>query len=74
MEKINRRYNTERKRLERWYQIRTKLAEFEGLINSYDGASPEEVKTMRTIHVKLYECSVLAKEYIKEEENVKLAF
>ena len=74
MIKINRRYNTQRKRLERWYNIRMKLSEFEGLINTYDGASPEEVKIMRTIHSKLYECSVLAKEYIKEEANVKLAF
>ena len=74
MDKINRRYNTQRKRLERWYNIKTKLSEFEGLINSYDGASPEEVRVMRTIHAKLYECNVLTKEYVKENENVKLAF
>ena len=46
-----------------------RLSGFEGLINSYDGASPKEVQAIRTIHVKLYECYTIAKEYLKEAEN-----
>ena len=46
-----------------------RLSGFEGLINSYDGASPEEVQAMRTIHEKLYECYTIAKEHLKEAET-----
>lgn len=66
---INRKINTQRKRQERWHTIWMRLSGFEGLINDYNGASPEEIRTMRTIHSKLYECSVLAKEHLKEAEN-----
>ena len=69
MKKFNRRFNTRRKRMERWYSIMMRLSGFEGLINSYDGASPEEVQAMRTIHEKLYECYTIAKEHLKEAET-----
>ncbi len=69
MTKYNRRFNTRLKRLERWHEITMRLSEFEGLINSYDGASPEEVRVMKTIHRKLYECSVIAKEQLKESKK-----
>ena len=66
MDKINHRYNLQRRRLERWLNIQWKLNEFEGLINGYDGASSEEVRVMRAMHVKLYECRELASEQIKD--------
>ncbi len=69
MTKYNRRFNTRLKRLERWHEITMRLSEFEGLINSYDGASPEEVRVMKTIHMKLYECSVIAKKQLKESKK-----
>ena len=70
MTKYNRKFNARRKRLERWYGIEMRLSDFEGLINSYDGMTPEEVRAMRTIHRKLYECSVIAKERLKEAEEI----
>ena len=64
--KINRKFYKRLRRFERWHNITSKLAEFEGLINSYDGATPEEVKAMREIHKKLYECYLSAKNYLEE--------
>lgn len=72
MDKRTRQYNNQRKRHERWYSIVMKLSGFEGLINSYDGVTPEELRAMRKIHRKLYECSVLAKEWLKEAESICL--
>lgn len=69
MSKFNRKFNTQRKRLERWHDIVMRLSGFEGLINCYDGASPEEVRTMKEIHKKLYECSILAGEWLNQERN-----
>ena len=69
MNKFNRKFNIRRKRQERWYGILMRLSDFEGLINNYDSASPEEIRAMRTIHSKLYECCVIAKEHLKEAEN-----
>ena len=43
-----------------------KLNEFEGLTNSYDGATPEEVRKLRFIHERLHECWKLAKSYLEE--------
>lgn len=69
MNRFNRKFNIRRKRQERWYEIFVKLSDFEGLINNYDSASPEEIRAMRAIHSKLYECCVIAKENLKEVEN-----
>ena len=57
--------------MERWHSIVMRLSEFDGLINSYDGMTPEEVHAMRVIHRKLHECSVLACEYLKEAEKIE---
>ena len=70
MNKYNHKFNVQRKRIERWNSILMRLSEFEGLINSYDGMSPEEVRAMSDIHKKLYESSVIAKERLKEAENI----
>lgn len=70
MTKYNRKFNTRRKRMERWHDIVMRLSDFEGLINSYDGMTPEEVRVMRAIHGKLYECSVLAGEYLKKAKKI----
>ena len=72
MTKYNRKFNARRKRMERWHGIVMRLSEFEGLINSYDGMSPEEVCAMRAIHKKLYECSALAGKYLREAEKIGL--
>ncbi len=66
MTKFNRKFNAKRKRIERWHNITVMLAGFEGVINNYDSASPEEIKTMKSIHKKLYECCVMAKEYFRQ--------
>lgn len=71
MNRFNRKFNTRRKSIERWHKIATKLSEFEGIVNNYDGASPDEVRTLRTIHRKLYECCVLSKEHLREAENIE---
>ena len=63
--KFNRKFNARLKSLERWYNLISKLYEFEGLINFYDGASSEEVKTLKLMHKKLYECCVIAKEHLR---------
>ena len=66
MTKFNRKFNVKLKSIERWDKITTMLYEFEGVINEYDGATPEEVRTMKSIHRKLYECCVMAKRHLKE--------
>ena len=71
IKKFNRRFNTRRKSMERWHNLVIKLHEFEGIVNSYDGASPSEVKALKTIHRKLYECCTMAKEHLKEAENLE---
>ena len=42
------------------------LANFDGVINNYDSASPDEIHTMKSIHRKLYECSLMAKKHLTE--------
>ena len=64
--KFNRKFNVKLKRIERWHNITIMLAGFEGVINFYDSASPEEVRTMKSIHKKLYECLVMAKKVLEE--------
>ena len=66
MTKFNRKFNTKLKRIERWHKITAMLCEFEGVINDYDSASPEEIITMKSIHRKLYECYLMAKSLLKE--------
>ena len=68
--KFSRKFNTRRKRIERWHNIVMKLSEFEGLVNDYDGASPEEVRTLKAINRKLYECQTVAKEHLSEAEDI----
>ena len=68
--RFNRKFNTRRKSIERWHNIVMKLSEFEGLVNNYDGASPEEIRTLKAIHRKLYECQTVAKEHLREAENI----
>lgn len=70
MNRSNRKFNTRRISIERWHNIVMKLSEFEGLVNNYDGASPDEIQTLRAIHIKLYECQVTAKEHLREAENI----
>ena len=62
--KFNHKFNIRIKSLRRWTDIVNKLYEFEGVINNYDGASPGEVKTLKLMHRKLYECCILAKEHL----------
>ncbi len=64
MTKFNRKFNMKRKSMERWLNIAHMLSGFEGVINNYDGAVPEEVRAMKEIHKKLYECSVIAGKYL----------
>ena len=66
MNKFNRRFNTKCRRYERWLRIVRKLSEFEGLINNYDSASPDEVHVLRKIHSFLYECQTAAKRFEEE--------
>ena len=70
MKRTNRKFNTRRKSIERWHNIVMKLSEFEGLVNNYDGASPDEIRTLKAIHKKLYDCQLTAKEYLREAENI----
>ena len=66
MNKFNRKFNARMRRYERWNRIVQKLNEFEGLINNYDSASPDEVHALKEIHRKLYECFDSAK-FFEEE-------
>ena len=66
MNKFNRKFNSRIRRYDHWYRIVRKLAEFEGLINNYDSASPQEVRDMKAMHHKLYECYLTAKHYEEE--------
>lgn len=69
MSKFNRKFNVRRKSMERWHNIVMKLSEFEGLVNNYDGASPDDIRTLKVIHKKLYECQIVAKGHLKEAES-----
>lgn len=64
--KFNRKFASRCKCYERWHRIVQKLNEFEGLINNYDSASPDEVCALKEIHTKLYECWMTAKHYEEE--------
>lgn len=66
MTKFTRKFNTKIKRIERWHNITAMLANFDGVINNYDSASPDEIHTMKSIHRKLYECSLMAKKHLTE--------
>lgn len=67
--KFNRKFNARRKSLERWQEILSLLAGFEGVITSYDGASPNEICALKAIHRKLYECKQMAKKHLKEADT-----
>ncbi|MBR1658124.1 MAG: hypothetical protein IJ697_06635 [Synergistaceae bacterium] len=69
-QKFNRRFNSRRKSIERWYAIVSKFAEFESIVTFYDGASPDEIRTLRAIHKKLYDCCITAKKFLKEAEDI----
>ena len=66
MNKFNRKFNARIRRYERWNRIIQKLNEFEGLINNYDSASPDEVHALKEIHRRLYECWQTAKDFEEE--------
>ena len=66
MNRYNRKFNSWRKRFERWYVIKSRISEFEGIVNDYDGATPEDVKVLREIHRKLYECQQMANEQLQK--------
>ena len=70
--RFNRKFNSRRKSLERWHSILDRLNDFEGVITSYDGATPNEVKTLKAIHSKLYECKSLAEKNLKEAMNLEV--
>ncbi len=66
MNKFNRKFNSRIRRYERWLRIVGKLNEFEGLINNYDCASPDEVHALKEIHRRLYDCYLMAKDFEEE--------
>ena len=68
MNKFNRRFGAKCRRYERWHRIAMMLSEFEGLVNSYESASPDEVRALKEIHSKLYECLTAAKHF---EEDLR---
>ncbi len=69
--KFNRKFNAWRKRFERWYVIKSRISEFEGIVNDYDGATPEDVKVLKEIHRKLYECQQMANESLKDSFSTR---
>jgi len=69
--RYNRKFNAWRKRFERWYVIKSRLSEFEGIVNDYNGATPEDVKVLREIHRKLYECQQMANERLKDSFSTR---
>ncbi len=69
MNRFNRKFNIQRKRHERWQTIHSMLSAFVGVIDVYDGASPDDVQAMRVIHKKLYECSEIAKKHLEVSAN-----
>ena len=66
LSRFTRKFNAQRIRYERWNKIVHMLSEFEGLINNYDHASPDEVRALKEIHRKLYECQKAAKHFEEE--------
>ncbi len=66
MNRYNRKFNAWRKRFERWYVIKSRLSDFEGIVNDYNGATPEDVKVLKEIHRKLYECQQMANEQLQK--------
>ena len=70
IQKFNRKFNARRKRIERWHNIAMRLSDFGGFITDYDGMTPEDVRAMICIHRKLYECCVIAREHLREAEDI----
>ena len=61
MNKFNRQFNSKVKRLNKWHDVLMRLSAFEGIVNSYDGLTSDDVRDLRSIHKKLYECQEIAK-------------
>ncbi len=64
---FNREFNARRKSMERWHNVIIKLSEFEGLVNNFDDASPDEIQTLKAIHGKLYECCAMARKQFNDK-------
>lgn len=64
---FNRKFNARHKSMERWHNVIIKLSEFEGLVNNFDDASPDEIQTLKAIHRKLYECCAMAKKQFNDK-------
>lgn len=63
MNKFNRRFTSRIRRFERWNKIADLLCQFEGIVNNYECAEPDEVRALKSIHSKLYECYLAAKHF-----------
>ena len=68
MNKSERKFYARLKRITRWHTLASKLSDFEGVINDYDAATPEEIRKLKFIHERLYECYRLAKNFLEEIE------
>ena len=66
MNKFNKQFNSKIKRFYKWQDVLTRLSTFEGLVNSYDGLTPNDVRSLRGIHSKLLECQDIAQSQLQE--------
>ena len=64
MNKFNKQFNSKIKRFNKWQDVLARLSAFEGLVNSFDGLSQNDVHALRQIHSKLLECQDIAKQHL----------
>ena len=56
MTKFNRKFNSACSRLAFWHNITTTLAGFDNLLKSASNLTPDDMRTLKAIHRKLFEC------------------
>ena len=59
--KFTKSFNRAASRFAFWHVMMSKLADFDGLVKNRQSLTPEDVKTLREIHIALYKCYSVSK-------------
>ena len=68
-DKYTKRCNRIVSRLAFWHLMKSKLADFDGLMRHRESLTPEDVKTLREIHIELYKTYSLAKGMVEHHKS-----
>ena len=68
-DKYTKRCNRIVSRLSFWHLVKSKLADFDGLMRHRESLTPEDVKTLGEIHIELYKSYSLAKGMVEHHKS-----